>query len=280
MIEYWGKYAILFVSYPFFQKGVEMKKWINLMFVFIFVLAFFLAGSQKNVSAGGGEPPEPGLAPGDWVWTSAAVVGGEVPMLDILTKPASWLQLITNGLVIKAPARICHPFRGAQFGWSGSIYKLVGETWVKVPTTIGWEPSSEGKYVACAQAASAGTYALFGYWVKPAGEVEVVALPPCGDGEGFGGYSYNPSFNSILNIAAWLDTATPNIPVSYEIFSLSGPFNGDLSGSAISDGSGHVHFPDNQLTYTGLDPTFSFNIRFTSPTCYWDDTVVEITHFP
>jgi hypothetical protein len=160
-----------------------MKKWINLAFVLVLVFGLFLAGSNKSVSARPDEPTEPGLAPGDWVWTSADVVGVEVPMLGLLTKPVSWMQLITNGLLIKAPAKICHPFRGAQFGWSGSIYKLEGATWVKVPTTIGWEPSSEGKYMACAQAASAGTYALFGYWVKPMVEEDNSSSPaesvPC-----------------------------------------------------------------------------------------------------
>jgi hypothetical protein len=151
-----------------------MKKWINLTFVLALVLGLLLSSSSKSVAAGWAPPPNPGIAPGDWEWTSADVVGEEIAMEDILTKPASWLQLIAKGLEVKAAATICHPFRGAQFGWSGSIYKMVGETWVKLVSTTEWVPTSEGRLLTCAEATSAGVYALFGYWVKPEGEVEVV----------------------------------------------------------------------------------------------------------
>jgi hypothetical protein len=250
-----------------------MKKWINLTFVSILVLALFLAGSQKNVSAGGGEPPEPGLAPGDWEWTTAAVVGEEVPMLGILTKPASWLQLITNGLLIKAPARICHPFRGAQFGWSGSIYKLVGETWVKVPTTIGWEPSSEGKYMACAQAASAGTYALFGYWVKPVVE-EPAPLPKCTVSP-FGNPTIHFASNRYYEIATVLQVPEENVLIRYELINTNGLFSGDLTGSALTDASGVASFVGNEFFFNGTGG-YLVALRFYSPTCYTDQFISSV----
>jgi hypothetical protein len=156
-----------------------MKKPLSLLFIFVLVLALFFTGNSKTTSATQQiltPPPNPGIAPGDWEWTSADVVGAELAMESLLTKPAPWLKLITKGLEVKAPATICHPFRGAQFGWSGSIYKLEGETWVKQVTTTEWVPTTEGRLMACAQVTSAGTYALFGYWVKPAFE-EVIPEP-------------------------------------------------------------------------------------------------------
>jgi hypothetical protein len=157
-----------------------MKKALSLAFIFVLVLGLFFTGNSKTTSATQQiitpTPVSPGIAPGDWEWTSADVVGEEVAMEDILTKPASWLQLITKGLEVKAPATICHPFRGAQFGWSGSIYKVEGETWVKQVSTTQWVPTSEGRLMTCAQVSSAGTYALFGFYVKP-DVVEEIILP-------------------------------------------------------------------------------------------------------
>jgi hypothetical protein len=150
-----------------------MRKFFSLTFVLVLVLGLFFTGNSKSVSAEL-RPPSPGIAPGDWEWTSADVVGDEVAMEDVLTTPAPWLKLITKGLEVKAPATICHSFRGAQFGWFGSIYKLEGETWVKLVTTTEWLPTTEGRLMACTKAASAGVYALFGYWVKPAVEEVII----------------------------------------------------------------------------------------------------------
>jgi hypothetical protein len=151
-----------------------MRKFLSLTFVLVLVLGLFLSNNSKSVVAGYSPPPNPGIAPGDWEWTSADVVGDEVAMENVLTTPAPWLKLITKGLEIKAPATICHSFRGAQFGWFGSIYKLEGETWVKLVTTTEWVPTTEGRLMACTKAASAGVYALFGYWVKPAVEEVII----------------------------------------------------------------------------------------------------------
>jgi hypothetical protein len=152
-----------------------MRKFFSLTFVLVLTLGLFFTGHPSRVSATLLDP-NPGIAPGDWEWTSADVVGEEVAMEDLLTTPAPWLKLITNGIEVKAPATICHSFRGAQFGWSGSIYKLEGETWVKQVTTTEWVPTTEGRLMACAKAPSAGVYALFGFWVKPAGYEEPIVL--------------------------------------------------------------------------------------------------------
>ncbi|KAF0146887.1 MAG: Uncharacterized protein FD187_3177, partial [bacterium] len=93
--------------------------------------------------------------------------GAEVA-IDLEAAPApAWLQLLAKGLKIEAPARICHPFRGGQFGWTADIRRLVNGKWVKLATSADWVPSREGKFTACAQAPAAGTYALFGYYKTP-----------------------------------------------------------------------------------------------------------------
>lgn len=119
-----------------------------------------------------------GVASGSWEWTSS-VGGHEIPMNTIsLTKP-EWGTLLTNGLYLTSPAKICHTFDGYQYGWSGDIYMLSGETWTMLTTSVDWVPTFEGKIMACAEAPSAGTYALFGYWIKPAGWQSIEVSPTC-----------------------------------------------------------------------------------------------------
>ncbi len=109
-----------------------------------------------------------------WYWDNAGVTGEVIPMYSITTIPREWYQLKADGLKIDGPARICRPFWAGRFGWVGDIFHLVDGAWVKLPTTAGWVADAEGKYTVCAQAPAAGTYALFGYWVKPEGYIEVV----------------------------------------------------------------------------------------------------------
>jgi hypothetical protein len=268
--------------FRFFQKGVEMKKWINLTFALVLVLGLFLSGSPKSAYATIAEPPSPSIAPGDWEWTSADVVGEEIPMGDILTKPAPWLQLITNGLEIKAPATICHPFRGVQFGWFGSIYKLVGEKWVKQVTTNEWVPTTEGRIMSCAQVTSAGTYALFGYWVKPVvvEEEPVVVveepapLPKCTVSP-FGNPIIHFALNRYYEIGTVLQVPEENVLIRYEILNTNGLFSGDLTGSTLTDASGVASFIGNEFFFNGTGG-YVFTLRFYSPACYTDQVVSSV----
>ncbi len=93
--------------------------------------------------------------------------------VDLSVNPApAWLQLMGKGTKVAEAGQICHPFRGAQFYWVGEIRQLVAGDWVKLPTTVDWVPSKEGRLMACAMAPAAGKYALFGYFSPPAGWVE------------------------------------------------------------------------------------------------------------
>lgn len=110
----------------------------------------------------------PTAEPEEWYWDNAGVTGENIPMYTITTVPREWYQLKADGLKIDGPAKICRPFRAGRFGWVGEIFQLVDGKWVKLPTTAAWVADAEGKFTVCAQAPAAGTYALFGYWVKPA----------------------------------------------------------------------------------------------------------------
>ena len=133
-----------------------MKKKINFVFVLGLVLSMLLLNTSGVVSAGKVTPPQyPGLADGSWS------VGADVEIdLDAAKYPG--LQLLTRGVKITQPVKLCHEFRGGDYGWIAEIRMLKNGVWVKQPTTMGWEPDTEGKFLACTDASAAGTYALFG----------------------------------------------------------------------------------------------------------------------
>ncbi len=100
----------------------------------------------------------------DFSWNTGTAVE-----INLKTNPApSWLQLFSMGVKITDEAKICHPFDRGLNDWIGEIYQLKDGQWSKLPTTLAWVPNKEGHYTACAQAPSAGTYALFGYYKNPA----------------------------------------------------------------------------------------------------------------
>jgi hypothetical protein len=97
--------------------------------------------------------------------TDAAVV--EIPMDQVVPAAPADQQLASPGLTLSGASKICFPFSGGQFGWVGQIRMNVDGEWVSLPTTTSWLPDEEGSLWACAQAPSAGTFALFAYWQHP-----------------------------------------------------------------------------------------------------------------
>lgn len=135
-----------------------MKKVFTGIFVLVFVMGMIFANVPQIVKADTSST----LAPGEWQ-VPAPVIGTVVSVTAV--GAPSYLQLITNGIKISAPAKICHQFTGAGFDWVGEIRQLVDKTWVKVKTTTALVPATgEGVYTACAQANKVGTYALFAYY--------------------------------------------------------------------------------------------------------------------
>jgi len=145
------------------------------MLAVIIALSLVMAVAPGRASAGfyRPRPVSPGVAPGNWEWTTG-VDGSEIPMYLVTTTSPTWRLLLTNGLTIAGAAKICHPFRGGQFGWTGEIYMLNGDSWEKLATTVDWVPTTEGRLMACAQAPAAGIYALFGFYVQ----TEVICVKP------------------------------------------------------------------------------------------------------
>lgn len=97
------------------------------------------------------------IADGDW--TSGSVVSVD---LTKTKNPKGGLQMLGDAVNVTKFGRICHPFHGGQYGWTGSIYQLIGSKWYGVTTYFIWSPDSEGTFMACANVSSHGTYAFFG----------------------------------------------------------------------------------------------------------------------
>jgi hypothetical protein len=98
-----------------------------------------------------------GIADGDWS------TGTDVSTdLSDIKPPKSYLQQLGDAVQVTEKGKICHPFRGGEYGWHGSIYQLIHGKWTKGTTYFTWYPDSEGAFMACTYAAPGGIYALFG----------------------------------------------------------------------------------------------------------------------
>ncbi len=139
----------------------------------IIVTLFVMMVVPQNVHAKSDPSPlpdadksKPGVAEGSWVITTGTGVDYDAAA-DASLAP-NWLQLLVKGVQIEKASKICHPLRGGQYGWVGEIRQFKNGKWIKLPTVNDWVPSKEGIYMSCAEAPSAGKYALFGYYIRPA----------------------------------------------------------------------------------------------------------------
>jgi hypothetical protein len=176
-----------------------MKKSISIVLAIMVVLALLLVNAPHQAQAKQmkTETPVPNTLIADGSWNTGT-------NLDVSVKAASaptWLQLLADGVKVAEAGKICHPLRGGQFGWVGQIMQYIDGKWVKLATTNDWVPNKEGVFMSCAQAPAAGTYALFGYWIKPAGYVESVDAPTCSTAE-WTFYYGNSDFDQFYNIVA------------------------------------------------------------------------------
>ena len=140
---------------------MNTKNTIRFILVMLLVAGLFAVSAPKNVAAKTYQPATTVLASGDWSTGTPVDV-------NFTDNPApSWMQLLAKPVEVTEPGKICHDFRGGQFGWVGEIRQLVDGEWVKVPVTIGWVPNTEGAFMICADVSSAGTFALFGFYNPP-----------------------------------------------------------------------------------------------------------------
>jgi hypothetical protein len=228
-----------------------MKKGFSHVLSVLFVFALILVNAPKNVEA---VRPDTDSSVAGGTWN----VGTEVSMVDLIKYPAApWLQLLTDGVKLSAPARICHPFRGGQFHWVGQIMQLIDGKWVKLVTTNEWVPSTEGTFTSCAQAPAAGIYALFGYYNGP-----IIAANPieCSN-------TFTPSMpvgGSSRYMTVTVSPFVSGTPISYQILTLGTGYS--ETGSGTLDGTGTYQF---MTTYAGA-AIITFTVRFTMGSCYKD----------
>lgn len=150
-----------------------MKKIVRVVLAIVFVFGIILASAPQYALAKtdpeSTATPKPLIAAGAWTSGSAVDVSG------LVGSAPTWLQWLANGVKVTEAGKICHPMRGGQFGWVGQIMQYKNGEWIKLTTTNDWVPNKEGEFMSCAQAPAAGTYALFGYWIRPASYVEGTA---------------------------------------------------------------------------------------------------------
>lgn len=158
-----------------------MKKTIITVLALAAVAAALLLSSPQSVMARIIEPPK-GTTPaeGSWSWNDATVTGTTIPQYQLaLTNDDDYAVLQSEGIHLSGGTQLCHPYPGGQFGWNAEIRVLTSAGWQSVATVNQWVPDEEGKFMTCANVWSGGTYAVFGYWEKPADWVPTcAALPP------------------------------------------------------------------------------------------------------
>ena len=134
-----------------------MRKFGLLLIIIVFIAASLAMNVTKSASATF-MTPTPVYNP-HWE-------GGSETVLDPEKFPApdEWSVALSKGVEVTAPRQICYPFRNGSYGWTGTIYKWMGNNWQAIDTTLAWVPDTEGQFMACAYAPSAGVYMFFGYF--------------------------------------------------------------------------------------------------------------------
>lgn len=148
-----------------------MKKISLVAVMIVLVLALVLISIPQSVQAGLVSSTQ-AIAAGNWNT-------GTVTEVDLSTAPApEWLQLMTtDAVVVKEPTKICHELGGGKYHWVGEIRKLVDDKWVKLETITKWSLDEEGTLMSCANAPTAGTYALFAYYNGPQEYFPIIPVP-------------------------------------------------------------------------------------------------------
>jgi hypothetical protein len=148
-----------------------MKKFALIMIIMVFIAASLAMNVTKSASAVF-RPPTP-TPVNDPEWN-----GGPEVVLDPEQYPVpdEWSVALSKGVEVTAPGQICYPFRKGTYGWTGTIYQWAGHSWQALDTTLAWVPDTEGQFMACAYAPSAGLYMFYGYF-DPALAPEKKATP-------------------------------------------------------------------------------------------------------
>ena len=144
-----------------------MKNIKYMLFAAMMVAAMVLS-TPMGVFAKAITPPADPPAAGSWTWMDESVTGTIVPQSSLMdTYVEDYAILQSDGIYVNGPTTLCHPYPGGAYGWNAEIRVWTSTGWQSVPTTNQWMPDEEGKFMSCAQVWFRGTYAVFGYWVKP-----------------------------------------------------------------------------------------------------------------
>ncbi len=238
------------------------------MILIVFVLTLLLVAVNGTVTA------EAGIATGAWS------AGTEFLVLPhVITPPNDWSQQLGNGVEVNGPTQICHNFEGGRYGWTASIYQLVNGVWQKIATTLKWDPSGEGHWVACANAPKAGKYAMFGYWKTPqagndAPNDNPQPTPECN--YDMSGWEFDKYGEVYPETHLYLFATVPEVPegtsFSYQVITGHANLTLAASGSgtvSLSEGPNIVTFTDQEIQITGSGTAV---IRLTSGGCSRDIT--------
>lgn len=241
-----------------------MKKFFVLVVLVGFSLTIGLSLFSSKVIAAG-------IANGTWS------TGREI-VIDVAYDAE--LQSFGKGVVITAPTEICHEFSGGQFGWQAVIRRLVNNEWVNVPTTQGWVPNTEGNYMACAQALSAGKYALFAYYVQPKNQAPVeqpAGFPACQGVTIRGGVSNDSKANETFIRLNDFTGITPGDAWTFEILSIKDGENNDVVVDAHTNDlayDGDIFQYEKLLSVSA--EVASLSMRVNTPTCYVNLELTEM----
>lgn len=256
-----------------------MKKIIISLIVMVVLSVFVTSTSLRDVYA---DTQSNTVTVGSWQISNYYDSHGTITEINKDQNPAPvWLQFFSTGLQLTGPARICHPFRQGQFGWVGEIRQLKNGNWIKLKTENDWQYGSEGIFMACAQASSAGTFALFGDYFKApeqAVKAETVIPTPTGTVQPIdcSSISFLYGFTDDHNgtIKGFNATVQPKPEegylVTYEILNVSAGvvMGGDLTGTAIADSDGHASM-DGNVTYSNAGP-WTATLRLSTQGCSKD----------
>jgi hypothetical protein len=148
-------------------------KMLLLSLIGVLILSAIVINAVSVVSAKPGSLP----AMGTWIVSDEDAIEKMIPQHQLDEPTDDYALLQSDAVKISGYTRICHPYPGGQIGWTPEVRALTPLGWVVVPTESGWEPDEEGQYMACANVIP-GTYAVFGYWEKPAGWTLFNPPPP------------------------------------------------------------------------------------------------------
>jgi len=173
-------------------------KTLLLSLIGVLMLSVFVITAVSVVSAKPAPPVFPAM--GSWFASDEAVVEGLIPQYQLEAPTGGYALLQSDAVRVSGYTCICHLYPGGQYGWTSEIRTLTSLGWVGVLTENGWEPDEEGQYMTCANVGS-GTYAVFGYWDKPAWWLPFVpALTPTPLFTPTNTATFTPTFTSVPDL--------------------------------------------------------------------------------